>query len=627
LLQGWPNLIFTETPEHPAMPPSASEHANSHLSASKQTEIGVAVLPFKNISIDSSLDHFCQGFMLELITDFSRFKCFRIISYNSSSLLDPDTTTESDTIKSLNVDYIVKGTFSHRDNLVNIYVQLISTRDNRLVWAGKYNDNIDHIFAIEENVLQQLVVALQQQLNADILSDYKKKPLANLNAYACWLLGFNELKKGALEADEKAREYFQQAIDIDPQYSKAYTGMSLTYFNEWSCQIWDRWDVSRKGAFEYAKKAFDIDDNDYTSALVLGRIYLYNGAYDTAEHFLRKAIRLNPNDTDILIQAASCLAFLGYPAEGLKLYYRAMNLNPAGNESYRSYGIILHFENGEYEKALEIAQLDIGRYGWVDMPGFIAANYYMLGDEEKMNEYWKLFEEEFGKKITYGKDFAPADPLEWMIRANPQRGGSKITIFWDYMRERLNIKQPVPVENKKLKSAPFLFVQWDGVWHIAYEGKDLVMPAVKGLSDIHKLLGAGGRDIHCSELMGTSAATDDSYLVFDEKAKHDYREKITRLKEAISNAERMGAESKLQKLQDEYDQLINYLSASTGLGGKSRKAGNTVDKVRSAVTWRIRNAIERIEKKHPLLAKHLSVSIKTGTYCSYTPEKVVDWSL
>ena len=67
------------------------------------------------------------------------------------------------------------------------------------------------------------MVALQQQLNADILSDYKKKPLANLNAYACWLLGFNELKKGTLEADEKARQYFQQAIDIDPQYSKAYT--------------------------------------------------------------------------------------------------------------------------------------------------------------------------------------------------------------------------------------------------------------------------------------------------------------------------------------------------------------------------------------------------------------------
>ena len=133
--------------------------------------------------------------MLELITDFSRFKSFKIISYNSSSLLDPDVATESDTVRKLNVDYIVRGTFSHRENQINIYVQLISTSENRLVWAGKYQDHIDHIFTIEENVLQQLVVALQQQLNADILSDYKRKPLDNLNAYGCWLLGFNELKK------------------------------------------------------------------------------------------------------------------------------------------------------------------------------------------------------------------------------------------------------------------------------------------------------------------------------------------------------------------------------------------------------------------------------------------------
>lgn len=604
---------------------SKAENANQHIP--QQDEVGVAVLPFKNISPGSSLDHICQGFMLELITDFSRFKSFKIISYNSSSLLDPDVATESDTVRKLNVDYIVRGTFSHRENQINIYVQLISTRENRLVWAGKYQDHIDHIFTIEENVLQQLVVALQQQLNADILSDYKRKPLDNLNAYGCWLLGFNELKKGTVKADEKAREYFQQAIDIEPMYSKAYTGMSLSYFNEWSCQIWDRWDVSRKGAFEYAHKAFEIDENDYTSALVLGRIYLYNGEYDTAEHFLRKAIRLNPNDTDILIQAASCFAFLGYPAEGLKLYYRAMNLNPAGNESYRSYGIILHFENGEYEKALEIAQLDVGRYGWVDMPGFIAANYYMLGNEEKMDEYWQIFVEEYKKKITCGDECTPGDALEWMIRVNPVKGKARISSFWDHMRSRLNVEKPVEQESKKVKPGPYLFREQDGMWHIAYEGKSIVMAGVKGLADIHKLLSNAAREIHCSELMGTSLVDNDDYLVFDEKAKKDYRNKITRLKEAISNAEKTGAVSKLQKLQEEYDQLIDYLSASTGLGGKTRKASGTIDRVRSAVTWRIRNAIERIEKKHPSLAKHLSVSIKTGVYCSYSPEKSVDWSL
>src|SRR5690606_39645083 len=65
----------------------------------------------------------------------------------------------------------------------------------------------------------------------------RQKPLTSLGAYECWLRGYQELKKGTLEADEQARIYFQQAMELDPHYPRAYTGMSLSYFNEWSCQI------------------------------------------------------------------------------------------------------------------------------------------------------------------------------------------------------------------------------------------------------------------------------------------------------------------------------------------------------------------------------------------------------
>ena len=84
---------------------------------------------------------------------------------------------------------------------------------------------------------------------------------------------------------------------------------------------------------------------------------------------------------------------------------------------------------------------------------------------------------------------------------------------------------------------------------------------------------------------------------------------------------------KISSLREEYDSLLDHLSKSLSLSGKTRKVGSTVEKARSAVTWRIRNAIKKIENVHPELGNHLSKSIKTGTNCAYLPEVDVNWTL
>jgi tetratricopeptide (TPR) repeat protein len=75
-------------------------------------------------------------------------------------------------------------------------------------------------------------------------------------------------KKGSFENDINAREHFEKAIEIQPDYSLAYSGMSLTYFNEWSCQLWERWNISKSGAYQWAQKAIELDDQNYVAALI-----------------------------------------------------------------------------------------------------------------------------------------------------------------------------------------------------------------------------------------------------------------------------------------------------------------------------------------------------------------------
>jgi hypothetical protein len=99
------------------------------------------------------------------------------------------------------------------------------------------------------------------------------------------------------------------------------------------------------------------------------------------------------------------------------------------------------------------------------------------------------------------------------------------------------------------------------------------------------------------------------------------------LQQELSEAENNNDHVKANKIQQEYDALLNYLSKSLGLQGKVRHTNNPVEKARTAVTWRIRKAIQKIEQSHPALGKHFAVSVKTGTFCTYNPERPTSWQV
>ena len=155
--------------------------------------------------------------------------------------------------------------------------------------------------------------------------------------------------------------------------------------------------------------------------------------------------------------------------------------------------------------------------------------------------------------------------------------------------------------------------------------KMVLMTDAKGLHDISRLISLKGEEVHCMELMGGSMIQESATLSIDHKAKTAYKNRITELKTDIDEALEMNDHVRAVHLQEEYDKVIDHLSKSMGLGGKQRKTNDQADKARSAVTWRIRSAIKKIGETHKSLADHLSISIKTGTFCSYRPTPKVDW--
>lgn len=572
------------------------------------SDVNLAIHPFENLTEQNGMDVFCKSFYIDLVTELSRFQQFRIIPYGSSQ-------------KGCYSDYDIKGSFRYQNETLRINAQLFNSHNNRVVWAEKFEGNKESIFSIQEAILNQIVSALQLQLNHDLLIHIRKKSPVNLSAYERWLYGMEELKKGSVEADEKARVHFQKAIEIDPGYSLAYSGMSLTYFNEWSCQLWDRWDVCQRGAFEWAQKAIELNEQNYVAAMVLGRVYLYEAEYEIAEHYLRRALRLNPNDTENLIQIASCFVYLGYFEEAESLYQKVQQLDPLNECKYNHVGALIAFEKGEFAKCISLGST--ARLVWVDFPGMMAAAHYEVGDFDNMHRWWNSFLKEFQKKILRDSNADTTQAVQWIIDVSPFKGTTKLNRFWEFIGN----KQLATSERKFIKATSAYknyFLRENDVWQISYDEKHVLITQVKGFNDLAKLLGQPEKQFHCTELMGAGLVAI-AEPVFDEKAKRSYQRKILELQEEIRWSENNNDLQRTSYLHEEYDQIVNHLTSSLGLNGKIRKSHDNLDKTRSAVTWRIRTAIQKIEKAHPMLGKHLSASVKTGIFCSYSPEKPVKW--
>jgi hypothetical protein len=155
-------------------------------------------------------------------------------------------------------------------------------------------------------------------------------------------------------------------------------------------------------------------------------------------------------------------------------------------------------------------------------------------------------------------------------------------------------------------------------WTVSYAGQTVRLKNVKGLRDIARLLATPGTEIHALDLVGAVGGADTGELV-DARARAEYRTRLSELDSRIADGDERAA--------DEREVLVAHLTAAYGLGGRPRRAGDPAERARATATWRIRDAIGRIERAHPALGRHLRASIRTGTYCAYAPEEPRDWAL
>ena len=174
------------------------------------------------------------------------------------------------------------------------------------------------------------------------------------------------------------------------------------------------------------------------------------------------------------------------------------------------------------------------------------------------------------------------------------------------------------------------FVRDGEMWQLSFGGESVHMPDLKGLHDLARLLAAPGEEIHALDLGSASdgaAPQGHAGELLDDDARAAYKRRIDELREERELAEAANDTVRAERAQEELEAIGDALKSAYGLGGRARRAGDHAERARSAVTWRIRSAIARIDAVHPALGRHLKNSVRTGTFCAYMPEQRVDWRL
>jgi TolB-like protein len=581
----------------------------------------LVVLPFQTPGDTGDEALIANGLVEDISSELGRFATLAILASSAGrAVADRD---HAEIGERLGVTHVLQGSLRRADDRLRITAGLVECASAAQIWSERFDLPLEDVFTVQDEIVARIAATLVPRLERSILAAARRRP-ADIAAYTLTLEGFARLREGTLEADDAARALFRRAIETDPAFARAHAGVALSWFNEWSCQFWDRFDESTRKAYASAHHALALDDRDAHLHQVLGKLHLYWRDWERASWYFDRALELCPNDPDLLIQQSMHDAYLGRPEVGMERAERAMQLNPAYPGHYPGLAALVHLIAGDFATAVELGNRSAG-VATIDVPAFWAIACAHLGRIDEAHAYFARYEADFRERILFGREPKPGEAVAWFFEHNPFRQKEHVELLVEGFR-----RIDAPLAQTVAASAagpddPARFVRLGEGWAADYEGRQVLLPDLKGLTDIQRLLERPGEEIHCLDLAERLPSEHGGDEVLDDRARAAIKSRIRDLQEEIAEAEDRNDIGRTERLRTEFDTLVETLSRALGLGGRSRRLGNLAERARTTVTWRIRHAVRRIETAHPELGRHFAQSLRTGTFCSYAPEHAVAW--
>jgi adenylate cyclase len=349
----------------------------------------IAVLAFTNMSGDPEQEYFSDGISEDIITELSRFRELFVIARNSSFSYKGKSTKVQDIGRDLGVTYVVEGSVRKVGQRVRFTVQLVETATGNHIWAERYDREMKDIFALQDEITQTIVTVLPLRLQSALVERARKKPSESMSAYECFLRAQWLSDKTSGNAT-KSLELLATATRLDPKFAQAY---ALTaYVHAYSVFTFSPIGADPSiAARENIERALALGEGDHYVHAMASEVYMTCGDHDLAQIHSDKALALNSNEINALIEQGILMSYSGNSKEALEHLHRALAHDPLAPDHQYECLAEANYMLGNYADAIKIYER--WRNPPVHMYTHLAACYAQLGRMEESQRAATLFEE------------------------------------------------------------------------------------------------------------------------------------------------------------------------------------------------------------------------------------------
>ena len=345
----------------------------------------IAVMPFVDISADPTHSYICDGISENIITGLSRFRDLHVIASQSTFAYKGKAIKIQDISRELGVRFILEGNIQKANERIRIATQLVDGFTGADLWAERFDRSAEDIFTVLDEVTEIIVARLATAYGGRVGKAWRRRAERsspqNFQAYDYFQRGLDTFLLFTQGCTASARECFQKAIELDPDYGKSYAKMAWAHL----CDVWLGWsedvDYSMAEALKFSNLAIARDDDEAWGHWAMAGYHMFGGQHDRAITSYERALELNPNDADVMNDFGQCLSYAGRAKEGLEMVRKAMRLNPHYPEYWTFQLGPIFFDAHQYPEAITTLE-SLRLLDTIGVHLYLAASHAALGHVE-----------------------------------------------------------------------------------------------------------------------------------------------------------------------------------------------------------------------------------------------------
>ncbi len=332
-------------------PPKEDSPSVEKAASSLSEQPSIAVLPFANMSNDPEQEYLCDGIADQIINSIAKIPYITVIARNSSFAYKGKSVNVQQIAGDLGVRYILEGSLQRDNENVRINIQLIDAETGRHLWAENYDRKLDDIFSVQDEICKSIMLALQVKLTMGEMARMGADTV-NIKAYEKYLKAREHYLRRTWEETLVARQLFQEAIALDPEYAMAYLDVGWTYLDDIYLGMTKTPSESIAKAEEMAQKAISIHGFTAGENALLSGIHLLKKDWEKAIAYGEKAVEQSANSAGVHTVLGHALRSNGQYDEAISSYKKALRLNPVKNINRLDGLAWSYLFSKQYEKAI-----------------------------------------------------------------------------------------------------------------------------------------------------------------------------------------------------------------------------------------------------------------------------------